>query len=321
LRHCLKFPQASRPIAGTIAALRACLLAFILVGPRGRAQTKRRHVQIRAGYDIAFQCSQETPMVLMISIEPARSRDLLSEHRIRFSPNIASHDYADMFGNTCTRIVAPPGRIEIRNGFLIADSGLPDEVALDARQIDVAELPDDALIYLLGSRYCDTERLSDLAWSLFSTVKPGWQRAQAICDYVHDRINFGYQHARCDRTAFEGHQERIGVCRDFAHLAVTLCRCMNIPARYCTGYLGDIGVPRDPAPMDFSAWFEVYLDGRWFTFDARHNHPRIGRIVMARGRDAADVAISTNFGAVQLIGFSVITEEVIPTTVRVSEAA
>jgi transglutaminase-like putative cysteine protease len=278
-------------------------------------------VQIRAGYDIAFQCFQETPMVLMLSIEPARTCDLLSEHKIRFSPNIASHDYADMFGNTCTRIVAPPGRLEIRNDFLIADGGLPDEVALDARQIDVAELPDDALIYLLGSRYCDTERLSDLAWSLFSTVKPGWQRVQAICDYVHDRIDFGYQHARRDRTAFEGHEERIGVCRDFAHLAVTLCRCVNIPARYCTGYLGDIGVPRDPAPMDFSAWFEVYLDGRWFTFDARHNQPRIGRIVMARGRDAADVAISTNFGAVQLAGFSVITEEVIPAAAQVSEVA
>jgi transglutaminase-like putative cysteine protease len=278
-------------------------------------------VQIRAGYDIAFQCFQETPMVLMLSIEPARSRDLLSEHKIRFSPNVASHDYADMFGNTCTRIVAPPGRIEIRNDFLIADSGLPDEVAIEARQGEVAELPDEVLIYLLGSRYCDTERLSDLAWSLFSTVKPGWQRVQAICDYVHDRINFGYQHARCDRTAFEGHQERIGVCRDFAHLAVALCRCMNIPARYCTGYLGDIGVPRDPAPMDFSAWFEVYLDGRWFTFDARHNHPRIGRIVMARGRDAADVAISTNFGAVQLAGFSVVTEEVVPAAARVSEVA
>jgi len=260
-------------------------------------------------------------MVLMLSIEPARSRDLLSEHKIRFSPNVASHDYADMFGNTCTRIVAPPGRIEIRNDFLIADSGLPDEVALEARQGEVAELPDEVLIYLLGSRYCDTERLSDLAWSLFSTVKPGWQRVQAICDYVHDRINFGYQHARCDRTAFEGHEERIGVCRDFAHLAVTLCRCMNIPARYCTGYLGDIGVPRDPAPMDFSAWFEVYLDGRWFTFDARHNHPRIGRIVMARGRDAADVAISTNFGPVQLAGFSVVTEEVVPAATRVSEVA
>jgi transglutaminase-like putative cysteine protease len=280
-------------------------------------------VEIRAGYDIAFQCFQETPMVLMLSIEPARMRDLLSEHKIRFSPEIPSRDYADMFGNTCTRIIAPPGLIEIRNDFLISDSGLPDEAAPTARQLDVGDLPDDVLIYLLGSRYCDTEKLSNLAWSLFAGVTPGWQRVQAICDYTHDRISFGYQHARCDRTAFEGHEERIGVCRDFAHLAVTLCRCMNIPARYCTGYLGDIGVPKDPAPMDFSAWFEVYLDGRWFTFDARHNHPRIGRIVMARGRDAADVAISTNFGPVQLVRFSVVTDEVTsaPAQAQVSRAA
>jgi transglutaminase-like putative cysteine protease len=266
-------------------------------------------VEIRAGYDIAFQCFQETPLILMLGIEPARQRDLLSEHRIRFSPDLPSHDYGDLFGNTCTRVVAPPGLIEIRNDFLIADSGLPDEVAPDARQVEVRDLPDDVLIYLLGSRYCDTQKLSNLAWSLFGSVPAGWQRVQAICDYAHDRICFGYQHARCDRTASEGHEERIGVCRDFAHLAVTLCRCMNIPARYCTGYLGDIGVPADPAPMDFSAWFEVYLEGRWFTFDARHNHPRIGRIVMARGRDAADVAISTNFGPVQLVKFTVITEE------------
>ncbi len=267
-------------------------------------------MQIRAGYDIAFQCFQRTPMVLMLSIEPGRLSDLVSEHRIRFSQDIISRDYIDMFGNICTRIVAQPGVIEIRNNFVIADDGLPDAVAPDARQLEVEDLPDDVLMYLLGSRYCDTQKLSDLAWPMFSAVKPGWQRVQAICDYAHERINFGYQHARCDRTAWEGHEERIGVCRDFAHLAVTLCRCMNIPARYCTGYLGDIGVPADPAPMDFSAWFEVYLEGRWFTFDARHNHPRVGRIVMARGRDAADVAIVTNFGVVQLTKFSVVTEEV-----------
>jgi transglutaminase-like putative cysteine protease len=266
-------------------------------------------VEIRAGYDIAFQCFQDTPMTLMLSIEPAREPDLLSEHRIQFSPNVAARNYVDMFGNTCTRIVAPPGLIEIRNEFLISDSGMPDEVAPDARQIEVADLPDDVLVYLLGSRYCDTQKLSDLAWRLFGHVTPGWQRVQAICTYAHERISFGYHHARCDRTASEGHDERVGVCRDFAHLAVALCRCMNIPARYCTGYLGDIGVPIDPAPMDFSAWFEAYLDGRWFTFDARHNHPRIGRIVMARGRDAADVAISTAFGTAQLARFTVITEE------------
>jgi transglutaminase-like putative cysteine protease len=277
-------------------------------------------VKIRAGYDIAFQCFQDTPMTLMLSIEPARVSDLLSEHRIQFTPGVSSRDYVDMFGNTCTRIVAPAGLIEMRNDFLIRDSGLPDEVLPGAKQLEVDDLPDDVLVYLLGSRYCDTQKLTPLAWSLFGGVTPGWQRVQAICDYAHDRICFGYEHARCDRTASEGHEERVGVCRDFAHLAVTLCRCMNIPARYCTGYLGDIGVPIDPAPMDFSAWFEVYLDGRWFTFDARHNHPRIGRIVMARGRDAADVAISTAFGTAQLLRFSVTTDEVKP-RVQVYRAA
>lgn len=278
-------------------------------------------MEIRAGYDIAFHCVQDTPMILMLSIEPARQKDVLSGHRIQFSPDIPSRDYLDMFGNTCTRIVAPAGLIEIRNEFRISDSGQPDEIAPDARQLEVGDLPDDVMVYLLGSRYCDTQKLSDLAWQLFGGVTAGWQRVQAICDYAHERINFGYHHARCDRTASEGHEERIGVCRDFAHLAVTLCRCMNIPARYCTGYLGDIGVPIDPAPMDFSAWFEVYLDGRWFTFDARHNHARIGRVVMARGRDAADVAISTAFGTAQLAKFSVITEEVVSSGGRGSQAA
>jgi transglutaminase-like putative cysteine protease len=278
-------------------------------------------VEIRAGYDIAFQCSQHTPMTLMLSIEPAREKDLLSQHQIQFSSDVRARNFVDMFGNTCTRIIAPPGLIEIRNDFLISDSGLPDEIAPDARQLEVGELPDDVLVYLLGSRYCDTQKLSDLAWSLFGGVTPGWQRVQTICDYAHERINFGYHHARGDRTASEGHEERVGVCRDFAHLAVTLCRCMNIPARYCTGYLGDIGVPIDPAPMDFSAWFEVYLDGRWFTLDARHNHPRIGRIVMARGRDAADVAISTAFGAAQLARFTVITDEVASSPAQISQAA
>jgi transglutaminase-like putative cysteine protease len=267
-------------------------------------------VQIRAGYDIAFQCYQETPMILMLSLHPSRSHDLQSPHQIRFSQDVQARDYLDMFGNTCTRIIVPPGLIEISNEFLINDSGLPDCVNPDARETPIGELPDDVLVYLLGSRYCDTQRLSDLAWSMFGNVPAGWQRVQAIVDYAHDRISFGYHHARSDRTASEAHDERVGVCRDYSHLALTLCRCMNIPARYCTGYLGDIGVPRDPAPMDFSAWFEVYLDGQWYMFDARHNVPRIGRIVIARGRDAADVAISTAFGPAPLIRFTVITDEV-----------
>jgi transglutaminase-like putative cysteine protease len=268
-------------------------------------------VRIRAGYDIAFNCFQEVPMVLMLTVHPSRKADLLTDHSMRISPNVLAKDYTDVFGNVCTRLVAPAGRIEIRTEFIIKDSGLPDAVAPNAPQVPLHELPDSALMYLLGSRYCDTQKLSDLAWSTFGHVDGGWQRVQAICDYVHDRIQFGYRFARSDRTASEGHQERIGVCRDFAHLAVALCRCVNIPARYCTGYLGDIGVPLDPAPMDFSAWFEAYIGGRWYTFDARHNHPRIGRIVIARGRDAADVAISTMFGPTGLAHFSVLTEEIL----------
>jgi transglutaminase-like putative cysteine protease len=266
-------------------------------------------VKIEAGYDIAFQCAQDVPMLLMLSVHPERQQDLLTEHRFNFSPEVRARDCLDAFGNICTRLVAPGGLLQIRNRFIIADSGKPDEVAPHAEQWDVDRLPDEALVYLLGSRYCDTQKLSDLAWAQFGNTSGGWHRVQAICDYVHDRLEFGYHHARVDRTAAEGHEERRGVCRDFAHLAVTLCRCMNIPARYCTGYLGDIGVPRDPAPMDFSAWFEVFLGGRWYTFDARHNHPRIGRILIGRGRDAADVAISTTFGTAQLANFSVVTEE------------
>ncbi|MET4273822.1 MULTISPECIES: transglutaminase family protein [unclassified Bradyrhizobium] len=267
-------------------------------------------MKIRAGYDMAFECSQDVPMVLMLSVHPSRQTDLLSAHRIHFSPNVSAENYTDMFGNICTRLVAPAGLIEIGNEFVIQDSGLPDAVVVDAAQAPVPELPDGALVYLLGSRYCDTQKLSDLAWSLFGSINGGWQRVKAVCDYTHDRIQFGYDFARSDRTASEAHEERRGVCRDFAHLAVAFCRCMNIPARYCTGYLGDIGVPRDPAPMDFSAWFEAYIGGHWYTFDARHNHPRIGRIVIARGRDAADVAISTAFGRSQLVRFNVVTEEV-----------
>ena len=267
-------------------------------------------MQIRAGYDIAFQCPNEVAMVLMLTTHPTRDGDIVGDEQIQFTPGVESRDFFDPFGNICTRLVAPAGLLEIRSEFIVNDTGLPDEVRPSARQWPVGDLPDDVLPFLLASRYCDTEKLSDLAWSLFGKVQGGWQRAQAISDYAHDRIEFGYHHARADRTASEGHAERRGVCRDYAHLAVTLSRCMNIPARYCTGYLGDIGVPLDPNPMDFSGWYEVFLDGRWFTMDARHNHPRIGRILIARGRDAADVAISTAFGSAQLMRFNVITEEI-----------
>ncbi len=269
-------------------------------------------MKIRAGYDIAFECPQDVPMLLMLHVHPSRRSDLLSEDTIKVSPSVPTRTYRDSFGNICTRLVAPSGKLELRSNFVVADSGLPDAIMPDAAQWPIDALPDEALIFLLGSRYCDTQKLTDQAWSLFGNIIGGWSRAQAICQYVHDRIQFGYQHARDDRTASEGHEERIGVCRDFAHLAITLCRCMNIPARYCTGYLGDIGVPPDPAPMDFSAWFEVFLGGAWFALDARHNQPRIGRIVIARGRDAADVAISTTFGPAHLAQFAVTTEEIPP---------
>lgn len=268
-------------------------------------------MKIRAGYNLAYDCPQPTPMLLMLSVLPNRRHDLLSDDRITFSPGVPNHSYFDGFGNQCTRILAPAGRVDISCLFEISDSGLPDEVAPGAIQHEIRDLPDDVLVFLLASRYCETDRLKEFAWATFGQTEPGWGRAQAIVDFVHGHIRFDYQKADALRTAWGGFVDRTGVCRDFAHLAVTLCRCMNIPARYCTGYLGDIGVPAVPDPMDFSAWFQVWLGGRWYTLDARHNRPRIGRILMATGRDATDVAISTSFGASQLVRFEVITDEVI----------
>ncbi len=267
-------------------------------------------MRIRAGYELSYDSPQPTPMLLVVNVHPDRAADLRSPGEITYTPFTPAHVYRDGFGNICTRIVAPVGRVTIATDFIIEDSGLPDPVTPDAVQHPVEELPDEALVFLLGSRYCETDRLSDTAWSLFGHTAPGWSRVQAICDFVHARITFGYENARPTRTAWEAFQERVGVCRDFAHLAVALCRCMNIPARYCTGYLGDIGVPVSDSPMDFSGWFEAYLGGGWHTFDARHNFPRIGRVLMARGRDATDVAISTAFGPAALTGFRVVTDEV-----------
>jgi transglutaminase-like putative cysteine protease len=266
---------------------------------------------IRAGFHIAFELSQPTPIILMLSVHPSRAKDILTDSEIRASPGLPMHTYRDAFGNQCTRVLAPAGLVGFRSSSDVRDTGLPDEVCFDARRHPVEELPYETLLFLTGSRYCDTQRLSDFAWSTFSRSGSGWETVQSICDFVHSQIKFGYCYARDDRTAFDAFNERVGVCRDFAHLAVALCRCMNIPARYCTGYLGDIGVPPDPAPMDFSAWFEVFIGGKWFTFDARHNRPRIGRIVIARGRDAADVAISTSFGRSSLAQFKVHTVELI----------
>jgi transglutaminase-like putative cysteine protease len=269
-------------------------------------------LNIQAGFEIAFQCTAPTPMLLMLNVRPEREADLAAPEQLRFDPYTPFQTYIDGFGNRCTRLVAPAGVLTLSNRFVIRDNGIQESLPWNAPQAPVNELPPELLFYLLGSRYCDTDRLATQAWALFGQIPPGWQRVHAILDYTHNRISFGYQHARADRTASEAHSERRGVCRDFAHLAITLCRCMNIPARYCTGYLGDIGVPLDPAPMDFSAWFEVYLGGAWHTVDARHNAPRIGRILMARGRDATDAAISTAFGAAELVRFQVTTLELPP---------
>jgi transglutaminase-like putative cysteine protease len=266
-------------------------------------------VKIRIGYEITYDCPQPTPMVLVLSVHPSRQADLLTPQRIVFDPPIGAVDYRDGFDNICTRILAPVGTLTISSDHIVTDSGTPDIVAPDVGQHAVEQLPEDTLAFLLGSRYCETDRLSDTAWSLFGTAPPGWQRVQSICDFVHGHVQFGYEYARPTKTAWDTYMERTGVCRDFAHLAVAFCRCMNIPARYCTGYLGDIGVPPSDAPMDFSGWFEAYLGNRWYTFDARHNCPRIGRVVMARGRDATDVAIATTFGPCLLTGFTVVTEE------------
>lgn len=267
-------------------------------------------MKIRVGFEIVHSFPQPTPLLAMLNVHPSREMDLIEPDRISAFPETPIQVYTDGFGNLASRMTAPAGDFTLTADALVADSGEPDVIALEAEQSAVENLPDDTLVYLLGSRYCETDRLVDLAWRLFGNGPTGWRRVQAIVDYAHDRIEFGYGHARPTKSAFEAHEERRGVCRDFAHLAVTLCRCMNIPARYATGYLGDIGVPKDPAPMDFSAWFEVYLGGRWHTFDARHNRPRIGRIVMARGRDAADVALTNAFGPNVLKSFKVWSDEV-----------
>jgi transglutaminase-like putative cysteine protease len=264
---------------------------------------------IRYGYEITVNCWEPTAMVTMLTVRDEREADIRSPETFSTDPQIATSSYRDLFGNTCRRFVAPPGDLTLRSDSVIEFSGEADPIALDAEQHPVADLPDDCLIYLMGSRYCETDRLSQMAWNTFGNTAPGWARVQAICDFAHERITFNYQNARSTRTAFEAYEERTGVCRDFAHLAVALCRCMNIPARYVNGFLGDIGVPTVD-PMDFSAWIEVYLGGRWWTFDPRNNVPRIGRIVIAHGRDAADVAMITSFGPHLLNGFTVWVDEV-----------
>lgn len=273
-------------------------------------------MHIRYGYRIELVCEQPTPLITLLDIHPSRRHDLVRPDEMRATAAqdarlpIGISRHLDPFGNVRRRLIAPAGGVLLQSEGLICDSGEPDPLEPAAWQAEPADLPDDVLGYLLGSRYCETDRLGDIAWSLFGQCPPGWGRVQAVVDFVHNHLTFGYAFARHTRTAAEAFEERVGVCRDFAHLAIAFCRCLNIPARYCNGYLGDIGVPPDPAPMDFNAWFEAWLGGRWYVFDARHNQRRIGRVVIARGRDAADVPMISSFGPHWLRHFEVITEEV-----------
>jgi transglutaminase-like putative cysteine protease len=267
---------------------------------------------IRYGYELTFNCAEPALMVCLLDAHRDQAQNIRYETPFETTPAISTGTYLDTFSNHVRRFIAPAGDLTIRRDAIIEDSGQPDLVKLDAEEIAVERLPNDTLVFTLGSRYCETDKLSDIAWQLFGSAPRGWRRVQAICDFVCNHLTFGYQYARATRTAYDAYQERVGVCRDFAHLAVAFCRCMNIPARYVNGFLGDIGVPSDPAPMDYNAWFEVFLDGRWFTFDARHNMPRVGRITVSRGRDATDIPLATSFGPHTLKTFQVWTEEVEP---------
>lgn len=264
---------------------------------------------IRIGFDITYEFAQASPMLLTLNVHASRAGDLVVPDRITTYPPVSMSGYHDGFGNWCTRLVAPAGLFRITANGVVWDSGLPEMVSTFAAQHSVEDLPEDVLVYLLGSRYCETDLLMDIAWQLFAHTPLGGARVQAVCDFVHSHIAFSYADARPTRTAFEAYNERRGVCRDYAHLAVALCRCLNIPARYCTGYLGDMGAIPPPDPMDFAGWFEAYLGGTWHVFDARNNTPRIGRILMARGRDATDVALSTAFGVNRLVAFEVVARE------------
>ena len=268
-------------------------------------------MRILVGCEMTYELQQPTPMIAMLNVHASRVSDLERPDYLVTHPSVPIEGYRDSFGNWCNRFVAPAGTFTLKTDTVVRDSGNPDGQVGSAPEIPVEHLPTDALLFLLGSRYCETDRLSEIAWQKFGNLPKGWSRVQAICDFVHNHITFGYQTSRPTRTAFEAYEEKIGVCRDFAHLALTFCRCLNIPARYCTGYVSDIGLPLPHAPGDFAAWIEVYLGGSWHMFDPRNNDPRVGRILMAYGRDAADVPLTLTFGPNVLSGFKVVTEEAV----------
>jgi transglutaminase-like putative cysteine protease len=268
-------------------------------------------MRIRYGFDVALDLAQPTTILAMMDVHSDLRRCIAEETELELAPAMAGDRFVDdESGNILRRLSAPAGTVSLRLQGVFRSNGREDEVNAAADVVAPRDLPADTLPYLRPSRYCETELLADFAWANFGAVTGGWARVQAICDFVHQRLRFSYPGARPTRTASEALAEGVGVCRDFAHLAIALCRCLNIPARYCNGYLGDIGVPPDPAPMDFNAWFEAFLSDRWFTFDPRHNRPRIGRILISRGRDAADIPMITTFGSHVLTRFAVMTEEI-----------
>lgn len=266
---------------------------------------------IRLGYELVFQVPARTPMLLMLYVHPSQAISLLQADRVHVEPYAPVREFTDSLGNRCGWLAAQPGKLRLWNTTVIEVSDRPDLVQAHAPQQPVEDLVSEVLPFLLGSRYCEVDKLTDVAWSLFGQTQPGWPRVQAVCSWVNANVQFGYQFASPSKSAWDVYRERTGVCRDLNHLALTFCRCLGIPARYVTGYLGDIGVPVSPSPMDFSGWFEAYLGGQWHTFDARHNRPRIGRVVMARGRDAVDVAMTTSFGPTTLETFAVHTDAVV----------
>ncbi len=276
------------------------------------SQTGVAGMRISIGCRIQYLFSQPTPLVAMLNVHYSRFGDLERADFLRSIPSVPFDSYRDGFGNWCTRMVAPEGEFTLSTDGVFRDPGLPDPVSSGAVAHAVQDLPFETLVYLLGSRYCDTDLLSNEAWRLFENTEPGWTRVQAICDFVHRHVTFDYMKASATRTAYATLNEGQGVCRDFAHLAIAFCRCMNIPARYCTGYLSDIGEPEPHPPRDFAAWMEVYLGSSWWVFDPRNNSRRTARILVARGRDASDVPLTQTFGPSTLQDFQVWTKEAPP---------
>lgn len=266
-------------------------------------------MRIRIGFEIAVTCKQPTPMLLALYPHTSNNRQVIGSDRLRTEPETPLDLFVDGFANRWARMEAPVGTTRMWSDCIMADTGLPDEFNWDARQHEIAELPPASLLYLKASRFCESDELIEPAWELFGETQPGWARVQAICNWVHNNVLFDYRFGRPTKTAVDVFREGTGVCRDFAHIFIALCRAMNLPARYASGYLSDVGAPV-AGVGDFCAWAEVFIDGRWYTFDPRHNTPRIGRIMMVRGRDAVDVPMITVFGFYELTFFKVWTEPV-----------